>query len=188
MVHLHSCGLDLLKKGEVVAAVVRAKEAGKTRFIGYSGDGEAARYAIELGVFDSLQTSVNIADQQSIDLLLPYCLEHGIGVVAKRPVANVAWKNGDREPDNGYAKPYWERLQRLRYKFLQGSPEETAATALRFTLSQPGVCVAIVGTKNPSRWAANAAAAAKGPLTPQEVKEIRDRWLEIRNPEWVGLG
>lgn len=188
MVHLHSCGLDLLKRGEVVEAVVRAKEAGKTRFIGYSGDGDAARYAIELGVFDSLQTSVNIADQQSIDLLLPYCLEHGIGVVAKRPVANVAWKSGDKEPENGYAKPYWQRLQQLRYKFLNGSLEDSTATALRFTLSQPGVCVAIVGTQNPARWDANAAAARAGVLSPAEVKTIRDRWMEIRDPAWVGLG
>ncbi len=36
--------------------------AGKTRFIGYSGDGQDAVYAIETGVFDTLQTSVSVAD------------------------------------------------------------------------------------------------------------------------------
>lgn len=187
LVHLHSCSLEVLQQGDVVSELVKAKEAGKTRFIGYSGDGAAARYALELGVFDSLQTSVNIADQQSIDLLLPYCVQHGIGVIAKRPVANVAWHNGDNPPSRSYGNAYWERLQKLKLDILKGSLSETAGKALRFTLSQPGVCTMIVGTTNPDRWSQNAAVVAQGSLPQEELDAIRARWKEVSEPDWVGL-
>lgn len=188
MIHLHSCGRDVLEQGDVVKELLAARDAGKTRYVGYSGDSVTARYALEMGVFDSLQTSVNFADQESIELTLPYCVEHGIGVVAKRPVANVAWRNGDREPDSGYAMTYWRRLQKLRYAFLNRPLPETLEIALRFTLAQPGVCTMIVGTKNPARWAANAASVAKGPLPTDEIAAIRARWTEVREPDWVGQG
>ena len=42
LVQLHSCGLDVLKRGEVVQALLDAKQAGKTRYSGYSGPLEAA--------------------------------------------------------------------------------------------------------------------------------------------------
>jgi len=188
MVHLHSCGIDVLEKGDVVRELLAARDAGKTRYVGYSGDSATARYALEMGVFDSLQTSVNIADQECIELTLPYCVEHGIGVVAKRPVANVAWKNGSREPDSGYAMTYWRRLQKLAYPFLSESFSSSLEVALRFTLAQPGVCTMIVGTKDPSRWAANAAAVGKGVLPADEVLAIRRLWAEVCEADWVGQG
>src|SRR5436305_1558628 len=42
---LHSCDLPTLKKGEAIGALVRAREAGKIKFAGYSGDNEAAAWA-----------------------------------------------------------------------------------------------------------------------------------------------
>ncbi|MBC8066254.1 MAG: aldo/keto reductase [Chlorobia bacterium] len=187
LIQLHSCGRDVLEQGDVVDRLHRAREQGKTRYIGYSGDGETARFALELGVFDSLQTSVNIADQQSISLLLPYCVDHGVGVIAKRPVANVAWRNWPEPPDSGYAKPYFDRLQKLAYPFIGESLGESVGFALRFTLTQAGVCTAIAGTSKPHRWDANARAVADGPLDGEEISEIFARWTEASEPDWVGL-
>jgi aryl-alcohol dehydrogenase-like predicted oxidoreductase len=47
LVQLHSCGVDVLERGEIIQALLDAREAGKTRHIGYSGDNEAAEWAVE---------------------------------------------------------------------------------------------------------------------------------------------
>ena len=54
LVQLHSCGIDVLEKGDVVRALQEAQKAGKTRFIGYSGDNESAHWAVDSGLFATL--------------------------------------------------------------------------------------------------------------------------------------
>src|SRR6202007_2904395 len=111
---------------DVIGASERARERGLTRYVGYSGDGEAARYAIECGRFDTLQTSVSIADQEALDLTLPLAQQRQMGVIAKRPIANAAWRYSNR-PDIGYHQPYWERLRKLDYDFLHGDANQAVS-------------------------------------------------------------
>lgn len=184
LVQLHSCGVDVLERGEVIAELRKARDQGKCRFIGYSGDSASARWAVDSGVFDTLQTSVSIADQESISLLLPAAGAAGMGVIAKRPIANAIWRS-PRRPEDGYYQPYYDRLQALGYDFL-ADPERAVETALRFTLGLDGVHTAIVGTANPSRWAANARLIDKGPLPQAMVDAIRARWAEVAKADWVG--
>jgi aryl-alcohol dehydrogenase-like predicted oxidoreductase len=185
LIQLHSCSEADLRKGDVIAVLQRARSKGHTRYIGYSGDGSAARYAVECGAFDTLQTSLSIADQEAIELTVPLARERQMGVIAKRPIANAVWRY-DQRPENGYVVPYWERLQKLDYEFLRTDRENAAAIALRFTLSIPGVHTAIVGTANPARWRQNAALLAAGPLEAQRVDSIRARWKAVAGPDWVG--
>lgn len=185
LIQLHTCSEEMLRQGDVIAVVQKARDAGKTRYIGYSGDSKAALYAVQCGAFDTLQTSVNIADQECIDLTLPVAAQNGVGVIAKRPIANAAWKTGQK-PENSYVHTYWDRLQELDYDFLKGDLNASIATALRFTLTAPGVGTAIVGTANPERWQQNAALAEQGLLPQAEFEAIRARWKAIAKPEWIG--
>jgi aryl-alcohol dehydrogenase-like predicted oxidoreductase len=185
LVQLHSCSLAELERGDVIAALEQARERGWTRYLGYSGDGAAARYAVECGRFDTLQTSVSIADQEAFELTLPLARAREVGVIAKRPLANVAWTY-TRKPSEPYYQTYWTRLRKLDYPFLRGAPEAAVATALRFTLSAPGVHTAIVGTARPERWEQNASLLAHGPLPAVEIEEIRARWRAVASASWVG--
>lgn len=185
VVQLHSCSAEILQRGEAIAALERARQAGKTRFVGYSGDNENAIYAIESGAFDTLQTSISIADQSAIDRVLPKARARGMGVIAKRPIANAAWKTGSK-PVSEYHHTYWERLQELQYDFLAGELAASISIALRFTLAQAGVTAAIVGTTKPGRWKSNAELLQAGRLGAGMIAKIRARWKEVAGADWVG--
>ncbi|MGI8788060.1 MAG: aldo/keto reductase [Pyrinomonadaceae bacterium] len=183
---LHSCSSEVLKRGEAIEGLLRAQEKGYTRFIGYSGDNEDAKTAIEMDVFDSLQTSVSVADQSPIDGNIKLAAAKGLGVIAKRPIANAVWRHKSK-PDESYHHEYWDRIQKLKFDFLNKSLEEATATALRFTLSIPGIDTMIVGTTKPNRWQENAKYIAEGNLSSEEYEAIRDRWREVADESWIGM-
>jgi aryl-alcohol dehydrogenase-like predicted oxidoreductase len=187
VVQLHSCSEAELRKGDAIAALQTARTRGYTRYIGYSGDSYAARYAVECEAFDTLQTSINIADQEAIELTIPIARQKQIGVMAKRPIANVAWKTGHR-PIDSYHHEYYHRLRKLNYEFLRNfeSLERTVSIALRFILNVPGVHTAIVGTTNPQRLRQNSKLLHAGPLPEQEFQAIRHRWEEVAPRTWIG--
>lgn len=183
LILLHSCDLPTLKIGEAIEALQMAKEKGKTRYIGYSGDSDAAVYAVDSGRFDALEISINIADQEAIEKVLPLAMKNNLGVIVKRPLANAVWKNTSK-PENAYHHTYWDRLQELQYPFLNNP--DSFQTALRFTASVPGVHTMIVGTTNPRRWVENSELLAPGNLDPDKYNAIRDRWKEIADNDWIG--
>jgi len=185
IIQLHSCSETELRKGEVIDALQTARERGYVRYIGYSGDSQAARYAVETGAFDTLQTSINIADQEAIDFTLPLAREKQMGVIAKRPIANAAWKTGHR-PIDSYHHEYWDRLRKLNYGFHKDDLEKGISIALRFTLRVPGVHTAIVGTQKPERWQQNAKLLEEGTLDEALFREIRERWEECAPRTWIG--
>ena len=115
VVLLHSCGLEALEAGDVLGAVVEAREAGKVLHCGYSGDNEAAAYAAARPEVEVIETSINICDQHNIEHVLPVCIEHDVGVIAKRPIANAAWNPLDKQRGlyRSYAKTYHERLVKM---------------------------------------------------------------------------
>jgi aryl-alcohol dehydrogenase-like predicted oxidoreductase len=186
IVHLHSCSESELRKGEVIDALQTARKKGHTRYIGYSGDSRAAQFAAESGAFDTLQMSINVADQEAIDLTMPIARQKNLGVIAKRPIANAAWKTGHK-PIESYHQEYWERLRTLNYDFLRHADlERTVSVALRFTLGVSGIHTAVVGTTKPDRWKENAKLLEAGPLSEAEFQAIRRRWEEVAPRTWIG--
>jgi aryl-alcohol dehydrogenase-like predicted oxidoreductase len=186
LIQLHSCSESVLRRGDAITAMQSAREKGYTRHIGYSGDSLAGKFAVECGAFDVLQTSINIADQEALELTLPLAREKQMGIIAKRPIANAAWKE-EHKPIDSYHHVYWDRLSKLHYDFIQQRPlEGSIAHALRFTLSVPGVHTAIVGTTKPERWFENAKMIEMGSLSEGEFGAIRGRWDDVRSRTWIG--
>ena len=191
---LHSCDLETLQKGEAVGALVKAREAGKIRFAGYSGDNAAAVYAVGLDDIAVLETSVNICDQANIDTVLPLAQRNNVGVLAKRPIANAAWRDASEQRGMyvDYAKSYTDRLTRMAVAPADLGFADAAwpEIALRFTLSQPGVATAIVGTTRTANVDRNLAVVAKGALPEGAVSELRaafQRAEAAAGEPWLGL-
>jgi aryl-alcohol dehydrogenase-like predicted oxidoreductase len=177
---LHSCGKDVLERGEALGALVRARDAGKIRIAGYSGDNEAAAYAATLSDVAVIETSISIVDQHNIGAVLPACLQRSLGVLAKRPIANAAWKPIEAQQGfyRDYAVAYTDRFKRLNLNpadfGIAGSQEQAwPELAMRFTLSIPGVHTVIIGTTRPENLRANVALADKGPLPTDVVERLR---------------
>ena len=186
VMQFHSCPAETLRDDRVIDVLTRARDAGKTRFIGYSGDSDDAMYAVEMGIFDTLQISLNIADQEAIDRVLPKAIAAQMGVIVKRPIANAAWRSGTKPPGDWYTQPYWDRLRKLSYDFLGRDIEDAVDVALRFTLGTAGVSTAIVGTTRVERIAQNLAHASAGPLPVADYDAIRARWRQVARPDWTG--
>ncbi len=188
---LHSCDLKVLKDGGVIEPLVKARESGKIKFLGYSGDNEAAAYAAGLDDVAVIETSINITDQINLQKVLPICRARNLGVLAKRPIANAAWKDPATQQGiyKSYSKVYTDRLAQMKLtpKDLGFTEADWTEIALRFTLSQPGVHTAIIGTQNPDNARANIALANKGPLTDDVVEKIKEAFA-IADPDghWSG--
>ncbi|MCH8102930.1 MAG: aldo/keto reductase [Chloroflexi bacterium] len=160
LVQLHSCSVEVLERGDVTRALQDARDAGKTRFIGYSGDNENAEFAVASGEFDTLQTSFNLVDQKARHTLLPAAEAQGMGIIIKRPIGNAVWGAAkdpqpyEHNPD--YTVEYHRRAAVMQAEgALPDEPDDRIMTAMGFTLAHPEVDVMIVGTQRPEHMLSN---------------------------------
>lgn len=183
LMQLHSCDLPTLERGEAIRALQDAKQAGKIRFLGYSGDNEAAIWAAQSGAFDVIQTSFNLADQGARRGLLQEVRERKLGLIAKRPILNGVWRVAE-DPDpygNGYGSEYFRRQREMVEPgvLLPGEPEDAIAASLAFTLGHDEVNVAIVGTKNPDHLGSNVALIDALPRSERFLEAAHTRFDEL---------
>jgi aryl-alcohol dehydrogenase-like predicted oxidoreductase len=186
LVQLHSCPLEILQRGEVIRVLQEAQEAGKTRFIGYSGDNEAAEWAVASGLFDTLQTSFNLVDQRARKRLFAQAKAQNMGIIAKRPIANAAW-GASKSPSN-YAAQYFQRAQVISQMGpLAGAPENRILLALGFALAHQEIDTAIVGTHNPAHNRANIKLVeTQLPIAQAPINDLHARFEQV-GQDWVQL-
>ena len=168
LVYLHTCSASVLRSGEAIDCLVRERDKGKIRFIGYSGDGEDALCAVGIGEFDVLQVTFNILDQTALTDVLPAAGRSGMGIVAKRPIANAKLLS----PESPYfhKATYWDPVRLVCNE--EGVWEDPLECALRFTLSHSVISSAIIGTTSTNHIRANAVRAKLGPLPSHVLQSI----------------
>ena len=173
---LHSCTLEVLERGDVIRALQDAQRKGLTSLIGYSGDNDAAEWAVASGLFQALETSFNLVDQKARRKLFPDARSRGMGVIAKRPLANGAW--GVERCPSEYATEYFRRAREMGP--IQGDPGDPIMFSLGFVFAHAEVDVAIAGTRNPEHLARNLQLEelCRG-IGPEAVEELRRRFDRI---------
>ena len=184
---------------EWLKSVEEMKSSGKVRAVGLSiNDHQPANAlkALATGLIDAVQVIYNIFDQSPEDQLLPYCVQHGIGVIARVPFDEGSL-TGTIRPDTSFPQgdfrnvyfkgnrkqEVWARVEKILTD-TRTSAEELPALALRFCLSNPAVSTVIPGMRRPERVRANVAASDAGTLDPATIKTLRPhRWVRNYYPE-----
>lgn len=181
IVHLHSCPLEVLMQEEIVNSLLRGLYTGKIKVAAYSGDNEPFDWAIDSGKFGVLQTSINICDQRAMPLLQE-AQKRGIGILAKRAMANAPWRNVAPPPGDSAAAEYKDRWNKLGFDFEQS---ESAGIALRFIAFWPGVHSCLVGSTTLNHIFENIKMIGQGPLPQHINSRIRSGFLK-HGADWKG--
>jgi len=182
IVHLHSCGVEVLEAGGVVDALEQCAAAGKLRAVAYSGDAAALRYAIGCGAFGGVQASMNLCDQQARRPLAE-ARACGLGTIAKRPLAGRPWQPAASSVDPVHAE-YSRRFAALRAE--PGiEADDWDDVSLRLVAYEPGVDCVIVGGTRMVNLGRNLAAVAAGPLDASLLAAIRGAFDRV-GTHWQG--
>jgi hypothetical protein len=185
IVQLHSCVVEVLERGDVIRALQDAKAAGKTRYIGYSGDNENAKWAVTSGLFDTLQTSFNLVDQNARTNLFADVEARDMGLIIKRPIGNAVWgAAADPKPYNhisDYTEEYFRRAGVMSSEGpLADDPNDRIRLALGFTFAHPEVDVTIVGTQRPQHMKSNLEMVSKPMgISDATVSDLHARWQKL---------
>ena len=164
---------ELEEHGALETALALKKE-GKVRFIGASGTLPNLVEQIEMGVFDAFQIPYS-ALQREHEQVIARAAAAGAGIIIRGGVARGAPTDWERR--TYYMVPFSslrERWEKAQLDDMLGGMTRMEFI-LRFTLSNPDLDTTIVGTKDPVHLRDNLAAALKGPLSDDVMREAKRR-------------
>lgn len=182
---------------ETMEAMVEAQEEGKIRAIGLSNVHvsqieECMRHATIASIQPEYNPLLRIIERD----VLPFCIEHEIGILPYSPIAQglMSGKVGmDREFPEGdirNTKPWFKPENRKRVLDVLTVLEPIAAShkatlaqlTIAWVLAQPGVTSALVGARNADQVVENAR-AADIKLSDDEIQLFRDAVESLGDPE-----
>ena len=192
ILQLHAYDIPALPRDEIIQALLDAREAGKTQFVGYSHENEEAEWAVRSGLFDTLQTSFSLVDQRARHGLFQLAESKGVGIIGKRPIAQAVWGQAQSAGGGeGLAGTNREHLDRARAMValgpIPGAPEDPIAMALGFVLAHAEVHTAIVGTGNPDHMLANIEAVERQLPIPESVVQELQEHFDRLGGDWPSI-
>ena len=196
---------DVLGEGGVADAFDSVRSQGLTRFVGFTGLGEAEALhrVVESGRLDVMQAYCNMINPTAgwdvpddfsgynFGRLIDKASAMGMGVAAIRVMA--AGAIGGERARTGHASPlvrgpmvpggeYGDdeaKVKSLDF-MVSGDVSSLPEAAIRFVLMQTGVSVVLVGFSNLGQVEEAAACSGKGPLSESSMKRLRASWAHSR--------
>ncbi len=170
------------------AALAELKDEGKVRWIGVSNFNAAQMERIRrIAPITSLQPPYSLISRGVEESILPYALEHGIGVIVYSPMQNgllsgaMTRERVQNFPPDDFRRrsPHFQEPNLTRNLALAAKLAEVGArhgrtageVAIAWTLRHPAVTAAIVGLRNPKQFE-GVKGALEFRLSDEEAKEI----------------
>ncbi len=191
---LHNPPLPMFGDPATYEVLDRLVEENKVRHYGVSvHEPTEAVMAIDAGKPAAIQLPFSLFRQEWIDEVLPLAAKHGVGVIAREPLANGFLAGRIAEDATfpaGDIRGQWPRPMVRGQARAAGTLKASLANdgrtlaqaALKFVLSFPEVSVTIPGAKTPAHVEENLAASEVPDLSPAEIARARDLYARDFGP------
>jgi aryl-alcohol dehydrogenase-like predicted oxidoreductase len=184
---------DWADNPEWLETVLWLRRSGMVRFVGISVNdhqSENVLRALRTGLIDTVQVIYNIFEQSPEDGLFGYCMQHGIGVIARVPFdeGGLTGTVGPQStfPEKDFRNSYfggarktavWRRVQTIA-RDMEIAVDAMPALALQFCLAHEAVGTVIPGMRKVEHVKSNAAAADAISLTKAQLALLKKhRWV-----------
>jgi aryl-alcohol dehydrogenase-like predicted oxidoreductase len=164
-IHWPDPEIDIEEGWEMLA---KLKQQGKVRYIGVSNfNVEQIERAQKIAPVTSLQPPYSLLNRNAEAEILPFCLEHNIGVINYSPMSSglltgkMTAERIQRMPDDDWRKrsPNFKqpklarnlKLVEILREIGRDSGAEPGVVAIAWTLENPAVTAAIVGARRPDQ-------------------------------------